>query len=424
MANNTVTADVIAKEALAILENELGVLKTLHRAHEDEFTEKVNGYNVGDTVRIRRPADFTVRSGATMSVQDIIEGTVPITIDQMKGVDVQLTSQELTLKIDDLSERVIQPAMSSLINEVARDVFSEMYKSTYEMVDCATTGATTAPDNTKRIDSYAKFSCAPERLDLMSVPVQNRAATLHPQDEWGMLGSQTALFISGAANDAYREGSLGRIGGVDTYMSQVLPTHQVGPLGGAPTVNGGAQNVTYDSVKTTWSQSLITQAWTAAAASRWLRGDTFTIANVFKVNPKTKVATNVLQTFVVLADVSSDGAGALTASISPPIITSGPHQTVNSVPANGAAITTTIGGTANGLFRQNLAYHKTSMALAFVPLVLPPGAVNPARRSYKNMSVRVIPVYVGSTDLNQWRIDVLYGRKMIDPRKAARFTSG
>jgi hypothetical protein len=424
MANTTVTADVIAKEALAILENELGVLKTMHRAHEDEFTEKVNGYNIGDTVSIRRPADFTVRSGATMSTQDVIEGKVALTIDQMKGVDVQFTSQELTLKIDDLSERVIQPAMSSLINEVARDVFSEMYKSAYDMVCCSTTGATTTPDNTKRIDSYAKFSCAPERMDLMSIPVAQRATALHPQDEWGMLGSQTALFISGAASDAYRDGNLGKIGGVDTYMSQVLPTHTVGPLGGTPLINGAAQNVTYDTVKNTWSQSLITDGWTAAAASRWLRGDTFTIANVFKVNPKTKVSTGVLQTFVVLADVSSDGSGNLTASISPPIITSGPHQTVNAAPADNAAITTTIGGTANSIYRQNLAYHKTAMALAFVPLVLPPGAVNPARRSYKNMSVRVIPVYVGSTDLNQWRIDVLYGRKLIDPRKVVRYTSG
>jgi hypothetical protein len=40
------------------------------------------------------------------------------------------------------------------------------------------------------------------------------------------------------------------------------------------------------------------------------------------------------------------------------------------------------------------------------------------------MSVRVIPVYNGQTDLNQWRLDLLYGRKAIDVRKMARFTSG
>lgn len=242
-----------------------------------------------------------------------------------------------------------------------------------------------------------------------------------------MLGAQTALFISGAANDAYRNGNLGMVAGMDTYMSQVMPTHQVGPLGGAPLINGGAQSVLYSAILGTagsWSQNLITDGWTAAAASRWKRGDTFQITGVNKVNPKTKVSTGVLQTFVVLADVSSDGAGNLTASISPPIIITGPHQTVDAAPADNAPIITTIGGTANQLIRQNLAYHKTSMALAFVPMVLPPGAVNPARESYKNMSVRVIPVYNGQTDLNQWRLDLLYGRKAIDVRKMARFTSG
>jgi hypothetical protein len=421
MANTTLTVDIIASATLAILENELGVLKTLYRAPEEEFTEKVNGYNIGDTVNLRRPADFTVRSGATMATQDVIEGKVPLVIDQMKGVDFKFTSTELTLKIEDLSERVIQPAMSSLINEVARDVFGQMYATAYEYAACASTGSALAADNTKRIDSYAKFSCAPERLDLCAVPSAQRSAAFHTQDQWGMLGSQTGLFIQGPAKDAYREGSLGSVGGVDTYMSQVMPAHTEGPRGGAPLVNGGAQNVTYDSVKNTWSQNLITDGWTAAAAVRLNAGDIFTIAGVFKVNPKTKVSTGVLQTFVSLNQISSDAGGAATIVISPPIIISGPHQTVNAAPADNAALA--FFQTAAGVFRQNLAYHKTSMVLAFVPLVLPPGAVSPTRKSYKGMSVRLIPVYTGSNDESSWRLDILYGRKHIDPRKTVRFTS-
>ena len=70
-SNNLITPTIIAKEALVILENELGVLQDLHRAPEEEFNNTVNGYKIGATVTIRRPADFTVRSGATLSVQDI-----------------------------------------------------------------------------------------------------------------------------------------------------------------------------------------------------------------------------------------------------------------------------------------------------------------------------------------------------------------
>ena len=48
-------ADVVAKAALAILENELGWVNKLYREHEAEYSKNVNGYKVGDTIRIRRP---------------------------------------------------------------------------------------------------------------------------------------------------------------------------------------------------------------------------------------------------------------------------------------------------------------------------------------------------------------------------------
>lgn len=410
MANTSLTADVVAKEALVILENELGVLKRMHRAHESEFSNSVNGYKIGDTISIRRPADFTVRSGATLSTQDVIEGKTTLTIDQQKGIDFQFTSTELTLKIDDLSERVIKPAMSSLINDITNDVMTQMYRGVYNWVG--------TPGNT--VDSFADFAKAPERLDLMAVPQSERAAAFAPTDYWGFVGSQTALYMNGVATDAFRRGEMGMVAGIDTLMSQVVPTHTVGPLGGTPLVNGASQNVTYDTAKNTWTQSLITDGWTAAAANRLKAGDIFTIANVQMVNPKTKVTTGVLQQFVVTADVSSDGSGNLTATISPPIITSGPHQTVNSAPADNAAIT--VLGSASTAYRQNLVFHKNTMGVAFVPMEMPQAAYNGSRQSYKGISVRVIPIYDGTNDISKWRLDVLYGRKILDPRLATRLS--
>ena len=410
MANTTLTASVVAKTALAILENELGVVKTLHRAHEEEFSNRVNGYKVGDEISIRRPADFTVRSGAAMSTQDVIEGKTTLKIDQQIGVDFQFTSTDLTLSVENMAERIMKPAMSNLINYMTNDCLTTMYKGIYNWV--GTPG--------QIVNSFADFAKAPERLDEMTVPTSDRTCVLSPADQWGMLGSQTALYIQGAANSAYREGDLGMIGGIRTMMSQVVPTHTVGPLGGTPLVNGASQNVTYDTAKNTWSQSLITDGWTASAASRLKAGDVFTIAGVYMVNAKTKTATTILQQFVVTADVSSDGSGNLTASISPPIVTSGPHQTCSAAPADNAAIT--VLGSASTGYKQNMAYHKNTMALAIVPLEMPQAAYNGARESYKGMSVRVIPIYDGTNDINKWRLDLLYGRKVIDPRLAVRLS--
>src|SRR5688500_13555802 len=110
MSNTTLTADIIAKEALMILDNELVMAHLVHRGYEEEFTKKVNGYTVGETVSIRRPTDLTVRDGAVASNQDVVEGKTTFTVDKQKGVDFKFTSQDLTLQIGDLSERVIKPA--------------------------------------------------------------------------------------------------------------------------------------------------------------------------------------------------------------------------------------------------------------------------------------------------------------------------
>lgn len=415
MSNTTLTADVIAKAALAILDNELDVIKTVHRAYEDEFSNTVNGYKIGDTISIRRPADFTIRTGATLSTQDVIEGKTTLTIDQQIGVDFQFTSSDLTLKINDLSERVMKPAMSVIKNYMVNDVLTTMYKRIYNWVG--------TPGND--INSFADFALGPRRLDTMAVPMEQRYAALSPADHWGMLGSQTALYIQDAAKTAYRDGSLGKIGGIETRMSQVVPTHTVGPLGGTPLVNGASQNVTYDTAKNTWTQSLITDGWTASAASRVKEGDVFTLyaagtsgAKIKMVNPKTKAATDVDQQFVITADGSSDGSGNLTLTISPPIITSGPHQTVNAAPADNAGLVML--GTASTGYVQNMMYHKNTMALAVVPMEMPAAAYGGHRESYKGMSVRVIPIYDGTNDISKWRLDLLYGRKVIDPRLATR----
>jgi hypothetical protein len=410
MANTILNPSIIAKAAVRILDNELVMANQVFRGYEDEFTNKVNGYNVGDTISIRKPTDFTVRSGTTASVQDVVEGKETFTVGTVKGVDFSFTSTQLTLNIGELSERVIKPAMVQLANAVDSDLMT-LYRDVYNYV--GTPGTTVA--------SFAAAARAAERLDLTAVPSDGRVGVLSPTDQWGLAGSQTALYMQPVATPAYRKGSIGDVAGIDFYKSQNVFTHTVGTKAGTPVVNGGAQGVAYTSVLNTESvpgiSSLITSGWTASSAIL-KQGDVFTIANVFAVNPVTKVTLPYLQQFVLQADTSSDGAGAATLSIAPAIITSGAKQTVSAAPANSAAIT--VLGTAATGYAQNMAFNKNAFGLVVLPMVKPPGAVQVARESYKGLSVRLIPYYTGSTDTSAWRLDVLYGKKTLDPRLACR----
>jgi hypothetical protein len=407
MANTIISPSLIAKEALVHLDNELVMAKKVYRGYEDEFSKNVNGYTPGETISIKRPMDFTVRDGATASVQDVTEGKFSLTVDKQKGIDFSFTSKELTLNIKELGERVIKPAMVQLANQVDSDLLA-LYKDVPSWV--GTPGQV--------VNSYADFAKAPERMDELANPGE-RAACLSPADHWGLLGSQTSLYIQDAAKSAYRKGSLGEIGGVDTYMSQNIPTHTVGAHGGTPLVNGASQNVTYATSKDTDTQSLITDGWTASAAIL-KAGDVFTIANVYAVNPVTKATLPFLKQFVVTDNVSADGTGNATLTIAPAIISSGAFQTVSAAPADNAAIT--VVGTASTGYRQNLVFCRNAFALVVVPMVKPPGAVDVGRESYKGVNVRVIPYYTGSSDVSSYRLDILYGVKTVDKRLAHRLS--
>jgi hypothetical protein len=408
MANRALTADIVAKEAVQQLENACVMGSLVYRGYEEEFDKKVNGYEVGETISVRRPADFTVRDGAVAVVQEPQEGKFSLTVDKRKGVDFKFTSQELTLNIGELGERIIKPAMIQLGNQIDRDTHA-LYKQVWNWV--GTPGQV--------VNSFADFAKAPERLDLGAVSMDDRNAVMSPSDHWGMLGSQTALYMQDVAKGAYRQGSLGAIGGVDTYMSQNVQTHTRGTAAGTPLVKG-TQSTTWASSRDTGTMSLDTDGWDTVTTLK--EGDVFTIDAVFAVNPVTKATLPHLQMFVVRSDVTAHATttSSTTLTISPPIITSGAHQTVSAAALNDATIT--ILGTASTGYAQNLVFRKNAFSLVMVPLVAPPGAVDVGRRSYKGYSVRIIPVYDGINDHSMWRCDILYGLKALDPRQATRLS--
>jgi hypothetical protein len=410
MSNTTLTADIIAAEALEILENNLVMGKLVHRGYEEEFDKRINGYTPGEVISIRRPADFTVRDGATAAVQDVVEGKTTFTVDKQKGVDFKFTSQDLTLQIDKLSERVIKPAMVQLANQVDRDLMG-LYKYVNNHVTLPSGG----------IDSFADFALAPTRMDTCAVPQGDRSAVLSPANTWAMLGSQTALYIQDAAKGAYRDASLGKIGGVDTFMSQNVPSHLTGSRTGTDAIAASFTGDTWAATKDTNTSTIHIGSMSGATVTL-KAGDTLTIADVYDVNPVTKEALPHLKMFVVVNNETASGSAIASCEVSPAIIPSGSQATV----AFAAGVTdintktVTYQGAASTSYVQNLFFHKNAFGLVMVPMVKPPGAVDVARKSFNGFSVRVIPVYDGINDHSMWRLDILYGVKAIDPRKAVR----
>ena len=405
MANSLLTPTIIAKEALRQLENNMVMGKLVYRDYESEFGDT----KVGQTVQIRRPVQYSLRSGPTIDLQDTTEGRLNLTVDQQIGVDISFSSVDLTMTIENFSERYIKPAMIRIANRVDTDVHALYYKVPNWV---GTPG--------QAVDSFSDFSKAPERLDEISVPTDGRVATLNPHDYWGLLPELKGLFLNEKAKTALERAKVGLLGNCDTYMSQNLSTHTTGSHGGTPLIAGASQTSTYANVKNSMTQTLLIDGATVSITGWAKAGDVFTISGVSDVNPVTKALLPITKQFTVMSDANSDSTGAVSLTIYPAIITSGAYQTADSAPANDVAISFV--GSASTAYRQNLAFNKNAFALCVVPMELPDAAKIKARETYKGLSVRLVSDYDINNDRSIWRFDVLYGVEAIDPRQATRLS--
>lgn len=399
MPNSLLTIDKITNEALMVLENTLTFTKQVNREYDDQFAN--SGAKIGDTLSIRRPVRYVPTRGAALQVQDTAESSVPLALNQQYQQAMAFSSKDMALSIDMFSDRILKPAIATLANAIDGDGML-LYRDVYNTV--GTPG--TVPS------SLQTYLDAGARLDFEAAPRDgNRAVVFGPQAQATLVGNLTTLFNPNRTiADQYLEGTMGTAAGFKWSMDQNVATHTVGALGGTPLVNGANQTGT----------SLITDGWTAAAAQRLRRGDVFTIAGVFAVNPQSRQSTGQLRQFVCTADASSDASGNLTVSISPAIIATGANQTVTALPADNAAIT--VLGAANTNTAQHLVFHRDAFTFASADLPLP-GGVDQARRvrSEKlNISMRYVRAYDINNDRMPARIDVLGGWATLRPELAVR----
>lgn len=396
MANTLITSDMIAKEGMRLLKNNLTFTRGVNRKVEKEFNSDIE---TGDTVNVKLPAQYTVRSGATAQVQDHVAKKVPVTLDTQKGVDVNFSSKELALSMKKFSAEVLAPQIALLANEIDLDGL-KLYKKVANAV--GTPG--TIPS---AIKTYAS---AGAKMDMEACPMdEQRNVVLDPLAQVEIIDSLKGLFqSSNQIKQQYERGKMGTAAGFDWSMSQNIATHLVGPYAGTPLVNGASQA----------GSSIVADGFTGSAL-QLKQGDVITFAGVYAVNPISKQSTNQLRQFVVTADVTSS-AGAASIGIYPAIVTSGAYQNVTAAPADNAAIT--VLGAAGAVSPTHLAYHKDAFTLVTAELPLPNGMDMKSRETAEDLglSLRFIRGYDITNDKFVSRFDVLYGWAALRPEWACR----
>ena len=387
MANQLLTISMITTESARILSNNLVLSKVVNRDFDDEFG--IPDAKIGQTVNVRKPARYNLRTGSIVDLQAQTETYAPLVFTNPVGVDLDFTSQEKTFSLDRYSERVIKPAVVRVANGIDALGYNQMYQF-YGYQGTPGTALTAATSQAAILNGIAKLydkDCPIEDGNISQLNGTAFNAVLS--------NSNASLFNPmKEISEIYVKGMQGTFGGANHYMSQLVPSQVGAVYGGSPVTNSATAQT---------GSSLITSGWSSGATTLQA-GNVFTIAGVYAVNPQTKASLSYLQPFTVLTTIS-DTAGAITASIAPSIVASGPFQNVSNAAANTQAITV-IGAT--GVASQlAIALHRDALMLANKDLETPKAVEQGyfVREPDTGVGVRVVEAFDVRTNQLITRLD-------------------
>lgn len=394
MSNSLLTISQITRKAAMVLHQKCNFIGSMNRGYDDAYAK--TGAKIGDTLRIRLPNEYSVRTGMAMAAQNTSEQKVDLTVNNVKGVDLNFTSEELALSLDDFTDRIIDPAMSVLAANIEADVYQNLYKQVYNLVD----------GDTKAF-GFEHVSSARELLTQNLAPLSKRVCILTPRHTTKFINDTKSLFHdSENIEEQYREGKIGRTQAATFYENTVFADHVTGTAVKGDTgynVNGANQTGSTIAVDT--------------GTTTFLKGDVITFEGCNAVHPETKQDLGYLKQFVVTED---SGASATSLKISPAIVTSGPRQNVTASPTSSGAVSK-IGAGANEKLNGSLMFFRDAFCFATADLPLPDGkGAEGYRAVIDGISVSVVRGFSISDRTFPCRLDVLYGYAALRPQLATR----
>ena len=116
MANTFLAISQITYEAAMILKNTSFFLRRCNTQYDDQFAQR--GAKIGNVLNIRKPWRPVGRRGPVASFEGINEEYATLTLDQYFGVDMNFTTEDLTLTMDNFRRRYLIPAVTKIANYV------------------------------------------------------------------------------------------------------------------------------------------------------------------------------------------------------------------------------------------------------------------------------------------------------------------
>lgn len=354
--NKILTPQVIANEALLVLESNLTMANLVHRDYSKEFV------NVGDTITVRKPAKFVAKNFiGEVEEQEISEGSVPVKMDRYRDVTVGVTSKEMTLDIKDFSKQVIEPALIAIAQAVDIDLLT---------VGVEKAGSKVSVSATPVIADIANVAKALDKKKAPRDKNRNLVLATDTMYKYNTLDNFAKVCYKGDS-EALKEAEIGRVYTMNSFLSQNAPENTSATAGTA----------TAYKVACTKGATQFTVSDGAAKTGTIKAGDKLIVNGYL---------------FEVAEDLTlADGAGTL--------------KVTEKIPFDTAAVSAVIINKAH-----SLGFHRNGLALVTRQLELPQGAAKAAIASADGLAVRVVFGYDQDTKKDKISFDIIYGIKELD----------
>jgi hypothetical protein len=238
MANAFLTAAAIAEEALANLYETTVMYPLVYTDLSREFVTNKQG----DTINVRKPAVFQALDfDRTVGIQpqNAVESSIPVKLDKIADVSFVVTDEDMTLKVSQFSQRLLDPAMEAISQKIDRAILAKRS----EITQVAGTHAGAAGDASHDPQTWDRPEVLIEAgriLDVNNVPTADRFAVVGPTMKSKWLNTELLKHAEKSGDTAaLRQGSIGR----DLFGFNTFQTQNVGQPGapaiGQPTTEVG-----------------------------------------------------------------------------------------------------------------------------------------------------------------------------------------
>lgn len=390
----------------------------------DREMDDLNGFTVVEQVGPRYVVTETTDGvkDLTGGVQSTVFGSEQFKVNKTFGASMGWGDWQ---KIRDLGSARESIALKAAATQLAEKI------DKYIIGFCGTASNNWIGNPSNGIDSFGDFMAGYTRLKEEGVEDSDLRGVLTYQDKEDLGEAVIAFNATDAlATGAFRGGFEGAIGGIPTMFTQTLVNHTNGNDVTGVAVDGADQNVDYADVAISsapgryLTQTLHIDGVTTGTGTV-TAGSVFTIDDVYAWDNRTGQSTGRLQQFTVVSGGTASGVSDLDIVIFPAIVVQGTsdvntaHATVDSVPADSAAITFV--GSADGVYKPRFIMQKQAIQVNTADLIMP--ASGEARRQALTkvpLSVRMWKDSTFATGEHRVRFDVALTANIRDRRRIVR----